>query len=124
MVLCKYCEDIDPSAAIGTTDTENPERCRRVLYDLQRSGSMRLSAQNGCSGCRFFLDVLRLETSDKNAVGDTLQLNMRVWIEAPSKLAIKMASNTTMHPLDLCLVQGTIPRITTLMCTQTAWFWG
>lgn len=109
MALCKYCEDIDPDA-IWKTDMNNLEECPRLDHDLQRSSSMRLSAQNGCSGCRFFLDVLRRDPSDAKAVDDALQRDERIWIQAPFLLTIDIGNDTSLCGLDLCLVQGTVPR--------------
>lgn len=109
MALCQYCEDIDPDA-IWKTDMGNPEGCPRVDYELQRSTSMRFSAQKGCPGCRFFLDVIRQDPSDAKAVDEALHRDERIWIQAPFLLTINVANNRTrLYDLDLCLGKGTVP---------------
>lgn len=139
MALCKFCENIDLLDVTSTTEAECPEQLR---YDLQRPSAMRLSAQNGCSGCRFFLDYLGLEDGDTGAVGNTMHLEcfsfldflgledgdteavgntMPVQLEkricfrsgAPSTIVIEPEVGLpTSHCLDVCLVQGTFHTFT------------
>lgn len=104
--LCKYCEGIDPEAIW----TENPEERQRnsTEHELQRSSSMKYSAQNGCSGCRFFLNVLRRDTQNAKAVDDVLQREVRISIRGLSRLHIENANIYDSSPLNLCLVQGAL----------------
>lgn len=107
MGLCKYCESIDPDV-VWERKTEGPDDFTRVNHDLQSSHSMWLSAQNGCSGCRFFLDVLRRETEagDTKVMESFLQQDQRVWIESPFSLVTYIAGDEAAVTLDLCLAQG------------------
>lgn len=107
MALCKYCEGIDPEVI----DPElNQGLYRRVGYDLQRSSSMRLSAQNGCSGCRFFLEVLRRGLNAKD-VDDALQRDEQIRILRPFLLTVQLENGDARYcDLRLCLVQGTVLR--------------
>lgn len=115
MFLCKYCEDIDPLAANWTTDAKNIDWRLRVDYDLQRPISMRLSAQNGCSGCRFFLDVLELEAADRRFVADSLRLDKHVFIKHAAGLEIVIGDRHMRNGrLNLCQVQGTVARFTSM----------
>lgn len=104
--LCKYCEGIDPEA-IWTEHLEVRQR-DSMEYELQRSSSMKSSAQNGCSGCRFFLNVLRRDTHNAKAVDDALQREVRISIRGLSRLHVENANIYDSSPLNLCLVQGAL----------------
>lgn len=123
MPLCKYCEGIDPDTIHD--EKKGHEERPRVDYELQPWHLMRLSAQKGCSGCQFFLDVLSqrarkfhdlfrqlgLVPNHVQATDDLLQRDQRIWIQAPFRL-ITMGIIGIPLPmtfdLDVCLVQGAV----------------
>lgn len=125
MTLCKYCEGIDPDAIQEVRRRLGHDERARVHHDLQPYHLMRLSAQNGCSGCRFFLDVLAQESikvrDNFRILGglgfndaDFPQRHQRIWIETPFRLAIDGIDGIPSFfgplgfDLDICLVQGAV----------------
>lgn len=132
--LCKYCAGIDPDAIWKPRKNKNKNSWKYLRcedYDLRRSSSMRLWAQNGCTGCLFFLDFLRQKSQesgikDATAVEDALQRDERIWIkggliEGFSLLTIDVGHDTRKaYPLDFCFAQGTV---SLSQSGQISWIW-
>lgn len=102
MAICEHCEGIDPETFW------NDQICHRTDYELQRYDLMIISAQDGCSGCRFFLEVLRQDVRNAKVVNDALQCEEPVSISSLHVWSLKIGNISVDSRFRLCLVQGSV----------------